>query len=59
MADTPRNVHTFIHESTTPMTKHTKRGSVPSVWQDDGFGNLQRVTFASLIARIVSGWREI
>lgn len=41
------------------MTKHTDRGSIPSVYQDDGFGNLQRITFAALIARLVSGWREL
>lgn len=41
------------------MTRHTDRGSVPSVWQDDGFGTLRRITFASLIARITAGWREL
>lgn len=41
------------------MTKHTDRGSIPSVYQDDGYGNLQRITFAALIARIVTGWREL
>ena len=41
------------------MTKHTSHGSVPSLWQDDGFGTLTRVTFQQLIARITSGWREL
>lgn len=41
------------------MTRHTERGSVPSVYQDDGFGNLHRITFKQLIARITSGWREL
>jgi len=41
------------------MTKHTAHGSVPSVWQDDGFGTLHRITFQQLIARIESGWREL
>jgi hypothetical protein len=41
------------------MTKHTPHGSIPSVWQDDGFGTLHRITFQQLIARIESGWREI
>jgi hypothetical protein len=41
------------------MTKHTTRGSIPSVWQDDGFGGLQRISFAALIARIESGWVEL
>lgn len=41
------------------MTKHTGRGPRQSVWQDDGYGNLQRVTFAALISRIVSGWGEL
>lgn len=41
------------------MTKHTDRGSVPSVYQDDGFGNLSRISFSALIARITAGWREL
>lgn len=41
------------------MTKHTDRGSVYSVYCDDGFGNLQRVSFSALIARLVAGWREL
>lgn len=41
------------------MTRHTARGSVPSMWQDDGYGNLQRVTFDQLITRIAAGWREL
>lgn len=41
------------------MTRHTPRGSFPSVWQDDGFGTLRRITFDSLIARIAAGWREL
>jgi hypothetical protein len=41
------------------MTRHTQHGSIPSVWQDDGFGRLQRISFAALIARIESGWREL
>lgn len=42
-----------------PMTRHTSHGSIPSVWQDDGFGNLQRITFSALIARVTAGWREL
>lgn len=38
------------------MTRHTARGITHSVWQDDGFGTLTRVTLAQLIARIKSGW---
>jgi hypothetical protein len=41
------------------MTKHTARGSIPSVWQDDGFGTLTRISFKALIARVESGWREL
>ena len=41
------------------MTKHTSHGSVPSVYQDDGFGNLHRITFEQLIIRITAGWREL
>lgn len=41
------------------MTRHTERGSVPSVWQDDGFGTLHRISFAALINRIAAGWREL
>lgn len=41
------------------MTKHTSHGSIPSIWQDDGFGTLRRITFAALINRISSGWREL
>jgi hypothetical protein len=41
------------------MTRHTSHGSIPSVWQDDGFGTLHRITFQQLIARIESGWREL
>lgn len=41
------------------MTRHTARGSRASVYQDDGFGNLERISFSALIARIVSGWGEL
>jgi hypothetical protein len=41
------------------MTRHTSHGSIQSVWQDDGFGTLRRITFEQLIARIVTGWREL
>lgn len=40
------------------MTRHTTRGVRPSVWVDDGFGHLTRITFDQLIARLVSGWTE-
>lgn len=40
------------------MTKHTSHGSVPSIWQDDGFGTLRRITFEQLINRIAAG-REL
>lgn len=29
------------------------------MWQDDGFGTLHRISFAALINRIASGWREL
>lgn len=41
------------------MTRHTDRGAIPSVYQDDGFGNLERISFSALIARIAAGWREL
>ena len=41
------------------MTKHTTRGARPSVWVDDGFGNLTRITFHELVTRIVAGWPEL
>ena len=41
------------------MTKHTAHGSIQSVWQDNGFGELQRISFAALINRIQAGWREL
>lgn len=41
------------------MTLHTKRGTRPSLWVDDGFGNLSRIAFAQLITRITSGWPEL
>lgn len=40
------------------MTLHTNRGCRPSLWVDDGFGHLTRITFAELVTRIVSGWPE-
>lgn len=41
------------------MTRHTNRGARPSLYVDDGFGNLRRITFHTLITRIVSGWGEL
>ena len=41
------------------MTLHTDRGLRPSLWVDDGFGTLTRITYDELLTRIVSGWREI
>ena len=41
------------------MTRHTHRGSRVSLWTDDGYGNLQRITFAQLTTRITSGWGEL
>lgn len=41
------------------MTLHTPRGPRQSVKQDDGYGNLITISFASLVARIVTGWREL
>ncbi len=41
------------------MTIHAQRGSIPSVWQDDGYGTLRRITFSALIARVQSGWGEL
>lgn len=40
------------------MTRHTSRGIMLSVRQDDGFGNLVLINFQSLIARIVAGWMD-
>lgn len=42
-----------------PMTIHTSRASFPSMWQDDGFGTLHRITHEQLIARFESGWMEL
>lgn len=41
------------------MTMHTERGTRPSLWVDDGFGHLTRITFDQLITRITSGWPEL
>lgn len=41
------------------MTKHTTRGVVHALWVDDGYGNLKRIGFDQLIARLSSGWRNI
>jgi hypothetical protein len=41
------------------MTKHTARGTRLSMWVDDGFGNLTRITFDQLVTRLASGWREV
>jgi hypothetical protein len=41
------------------MTKHTTRGEVNALWVDDGFGNLKRIGFDQLIARLVTGWRNV
>lgn len=41
------------------MTLHTKRGTRPSMWVDDGFGNLTRINFTQLVTRITSGWPEL
>lgn len=42
-----------------PMTKHTTRGTVNSLWVDDGYGNLKRIGFAQLITRLETGWRNV
>ena len=41
------------------MIRHAQRGSRMSIWVDDGFGNLKRITFDQLITRIQSGWGEL
>lgn len=41
------------------MSIHGKRGTRPSLWVDDGFGNLNRITFDDLMTRMASGWPEI
>ena len=41
------------------MTLHTMRGTRPSLWVDDGFGNLTRINFTQLTTRIAAGWREL
>lgn len=41
------------------MTLHTMRGTRSSLWVDDGFGNLARITFAQLTTRIAAGWPEL
>ena len=38
------------------MTKHTYRGTLYSMWVDDGFGRLTRIDHGQLISRIVTGW---
>lgn len=38
---------------------HTDRGTRISVWVDDGFGRLTRISFSGLITRIVTGWGEL
>ncbi len=41
------------------MTIHTRRGTRPALYVDDGFGNCRRITFQQLVTRIVSGWPEL
>lgn len=41
------------------MSVHYLRGTRYSLWVDDGFGQLTRITFGQLISRIESGWREL
>ena len=41
------------------MTRHTHHGTRLSLWADDGFGQLTRITFAQLIQRIDTGWGEL
>jgi hypothetical protein len=41
------------------MTNHTSRGVRPSLYADDGFGNLIRIDFDQLVTRMVTGWREL
>jgi hypothetical protein len=41
------------------MTRHTHRGVRASLWVDDGFGRLSRITYAQLLTRIDTGWGEL
>ena len=41
------------------MTIHTSRGSRQTLWVDDGFGNLTRINFTQLTARVMAGWGEL
>jgi hypothetical protein len=41
------------------VTNHTNRGVRPSLYVDDGFGNLSRIDFGQLVTRMVTGWREL
>lgn len=40
------------------MTLHCARGVRVSLWVDDGFGNLTRITFAKIQCRIATGWGD-
>jgi len=40
------------------MTLHCDRGVRASLWVDDGFGNLRRITFSLIQSRIATGWGE-
>lgn len=41
------------------MTLHTHRGARVSLWVDDGFGQLKRITFVQLTNRVMAGWGEL
>jgi hypothetical protein len=41
------------------MTLHTNRGARASLWVTDDFGNLERITFTQLAARVMAGWGEL
>ena len=41
------------------MTLHTNRGVRASLWVTDDFGNLKRINFTQLTARVMAGWGEL
>jgi len=41
------------------MSLFPQRGTRFSLWVDDGFGCLHRISFKQVITRITSGWREL
>jgi hypothetical protein len=40
------------------VTLHGTRGARVSLWVDDGYGNLTRITFLQIQCRIATGWGD-